>query len=146
MHRNETQYWIDHFGRTKFRDTAAERGLARVVGTLGGAFDEAEPVGVRMADEYREAQWLTLYPDGWIIVPGLRRCYGYADGPHHWTEHERRKDLRLRVALARCGLPSIGVDSPLLETGQYVADVVGQISTMGAICRAGESATWQAYA
>jgi hypothetical protein len=117
--KNETGYWIQRLGRTKFRDTAAERGLGTCVEAIGGVFEEAKPISVRITNELSDPEWLTLTPDGWVKVPGFRWVYGYADGVHHWSDHQRRKDERLRTALANCGIRCIGVDSPLLEQRQH---------------------------
>jgi hypothetical protein len=110
---------------------------------MGGEFEDAEPVEVRFVDEIRGTEELTLTPDGWIRLPKFPNFYGYADGVHHWTEHERRKDRRLRAELAKCGLPSIGIDSPLLESADYVSDVIEQLTMFAVLCRMGFSVTWQ---
>jgi hypothetical protein len=135
--RNKTGAMIEHFGRTKYADTSAERGFALCMAGIGYKVETPKPVTVRITPavvaamkasgfpEFDGDGELTLKPDHWL--PDLS-MYGYSDGVLHWTDTMRRKDKRLRHLLYHfTGHRVFGVDSDYLEDRAWWSLVQSEI-------------------
>jgi hypothetical protein len=122
--KNRRQALIHYFGREKFKDTGAERGLDLCVALAGGRTLKAKPVTVRDPEDGR--RW-TFTPDRLITLPITLPFYGYADGLTHQTPRGRKKDLWENALLRTKGTRVFRSDSQLLENPKWHQYVAGKL-------------------
>jgi hypothetical protein len=122
-HKNETQFFIKHFGREKAEDTKAELGWDDFA--KENHFESVKPRPVDVKDPYESTSW-TFRPDRFLPAHGI---YIFIDGPHHWTERFRKKDdWEDRLLVAQTGKRTFRIDSPLVEDKRYWPDVLNVLN------------------